>query len=303
MTVQPRARRPALVALLCALLAPTCVPGNDAAAAEPWRASTQSPPAVLCPGDPPAPVRFAAQELRSYIARILGAPVPEQAAGPTIQLDMAPDAGLGDEGFELRADGAAFRIRGGGALGTLFGAYEFLRRFGGCRFSDLAPDGEHVPRRSTIEAPRELLRLTPRLWYRALQFIYTEDPALARRRIDWTAKNGFNFVLYRLFHEEALAEPDPAELAFTPAVGPGRDRRITQAWFERELLPEIRKRGLKLDMNLHNLLYWLPPHRYWETHPEWYALTGGKRNPNPKQLCLCTSNTAAVAELVANVRR
>jgi hypothetical protein len=265
-----------------------------------WRASTASLPTVLCPSDAKPPVQFAAQELRAYLGRILGATLPKQSAGPVIRLEVTPDTELGDEGFELRADGANFRINGGGPVGVLYGAYEFLKRFGGCRFSDLGPDGEHVPRRSTIEVPAGSLRIKPQLWYRGLQFIFEEDPALARQRLDWMAKNGLNYVMYRLFWKEALPALDD-EVAFTPPGG-RRDRRLTQAWFDRELLPEIRRRGLKLDMNLHNLLYWLPPHLYWREHPEWYALIDGKRSTKPEQLCICTSNTQAVAALIDNVK-
>ncbi len=286
--------------LLCAVLL-AGLATQQVLAGDGWQASDSSPPVVLHPADAAPPVQFAAEELRSYLGRILGVSLAEHSPGPAIRLQVRSDAELGDEGFEIRAEGANCWITGGAPLGVLFGAYEFLRRCGGCRFSDLGPDGEHVPRRAVIEVPREPLRLKPQLWYRGLQFIYTEDPDLARQRVDWMAKNGFNYVMHRLFWEEALPADDAAELAFMP-VHRARDQRITQAWFDRELAPDIRRRGLKLDMNLHNLLYWLPPHRYFQNHPEWYALIDGQRSTKAAQLCICTSNAQAVATLVDNVK-
>ncbi len=300
-TIPIFSRHVPLGTMACCLGVLICSCLEESAKAQTWRATTGSPPAVLCPVGAEPPVQFAAQELRAYLGRILGATLPEQSTGPVIRLEVRPDAELGDEGFQLRVEGSEFLIRGGGSLGVLFGAYEFLKRFGGCRFSDLGPDGEYVPRRSTIEVPAGSLRIKPQLWYRGLQFTFEEDAALSRERIDWMAKNGFNYVMYRLFWEQGLPPVDK-EIAFAPAGG-RRDKRLTESWFDRELLTEIRRRGLKLDMNLHNLLYWLPPHRYWSQHPEWYALARGKRSAEPKQLCICASNPQAVATLIDNVKK
>jgi hypothetical protein len=63
----------------------------------------------------------------------------------------------------------------------------------------------------------------------------------------------------------------------------------------------MEKRGLLQDMNHHNLLYWLPPERYLKTHPEYYSEVDGRRGENFNQLCICTSNTAAVQTLIENV--
>ena len=123
-------------------------------------------------------VAFAAAELRRYLGEILGVTLPEAASTterPVIHLDVDPNAGLTDEGYQMRADGRTFQITGGGPAGVVFGSYEFLRRYGGCRFADLGPDGEYVPRKQRIEAPAAPLRMKPKLWYRGLQFYFYED--------------------------------------------------------------------------------------------------------------------------------
>jgi poly(3-hydroxybutyrate) depolymerase len=150
------------------------------------------------------------------------------------------------------------------------------------------------------------LRIEPKLKYRGLQFSFYEDPELCRQRIDWMAKNGMNYVMY-------MPEPDDADSESTVTVDPisGQVRlpkhcevywRFTEGWFDKVLRPEVRKRGLKLDMNHHNLLYWLPTRRYLAEHPDWYSEVDGKRGGELKQLCICTANPEVVATLIQNVR-
>jgi len=57
-----------------------------------------------------------------------------------------------------------------------------------------------------------------------------------------------------------------------------------------------------VDMNHHNLFFWLPPDVYFKDHPEWYAMVNGERVRKAYQLCICTSNNEAVETLIANVK-
>src|SRR5690606_9245708 len=127
-----------------------------------------------------------------------------------------------------------------------FGTYEFLRRFGGCRFSDLGPHGEYVPRKDRFDLESGPLRISPKLRYRGLQFSFYEDPELCRQRIDWMAKNGLNYVMYK-------PEPDDADPESVVTVDPqsGEVRLpkhcevywpFSKAWFDKVLRPEVRKR-------------------------------------------------------------
>ena len=260
---------------------------------EPWRVSRDNLPVVVCDADAPPPVEFAQAELRRYLGQILGAELPDPSDSwtePSVRLSVHRNPDLSDEGYELWGEGNVFHITGGSPLGLVFGTYEFLRRFGGCRFSDLGPDGEYVPHRDRLEAEAGPARMKPELWYRGHQVYLKEDVTLSRQRIDWMAKNGFNHVLYC-----------PVPPGGTTSA-PGQPPRFAKEWFDSELLPEIRKRGLKLDMNLHNLLYWLPPDLYLADHPDWYALSNGRRGANLSQLCICTSNAEAVRTLIENVK-
>ena len=280
--------------------------GGTNPAPPPWRVSAANPPAIVVVGPPSEPMAFAAAELRRYLESILGATLPREAGQegrrPVIRLAVRPDVGWADEAFELAASGNTFSIRGGGDLGLVFGTYEFLRRFGGCRFSDLGADGEHVPRKARIEAEPGPLRMQPRLWYRALQFPWLEDAELSRQRIDWMAKNGLNYLMYSPAWEGDDKKGTAGQLREEGKSANLRPAVYGKSWFDRELRPEVRRRGLKLDMNHHNLLYWLPPQRYRAAHPDWYALIDGTRAGSLSQLCICTSNREAVGTLIDNVR-
>ena len=120
-----------------------------------WTATKESLPFVQVEGEVTEPVEYAASELRRYLGRVLGAEPPgsREEGSPRIVVLKEPDDDLGEEGYELSAEGDTLRIRGGGDAGVVYGVYEFLRRCGGCRFSGLGPDGEHVPRRERI-SPR-----------------------------------------------------------------------------------------------------------------------------------------------------
>ncbi|MBN2292757.1 MAG: DUF4838 domain-containing protein [Pirellulales bacterium] len=281
---------------------------SNALSGDAWQVSSERPPAITCEKNESEPVEFAASELRRYLGEILGCELPKAASdsqSPRIDLAVDAEAGLSDEGYEFRIEGPTLKIIGGGPLGVVFGGYEFLQRFGGCRFSDLGPDGEYVPRKKQITVDVKRLRREPKLAYRGLQFSYGEDEELNRARIDWMAKNGMNYIMYR----PAPESYDPAKMVhINPATGKTvwpaqRVVRYGKRWFDQELRPAVRKRGMKLDMNHHNLCYWLPPNRYAAEHPEWYAMVDGRRAEKFKQLCICTSNERAVATLIENVRK
>jgi hypothetical protein len=241
-----------------------------------------------------------------YLQAILGAPIPagRVAGRPAVTLSVAPAGALHDEAFDVRTHGGDLVIESGGCLGLLFGVYWLLRRWGGCRFSGLGPDGEFVPRLGRIHVEELPCRRAPLLWYRGLQFSMVEPADLAVARLDWMAKNGLNFVMALVAAEDTTEGAAPV---FDPKTGmpvdAGRSKvRMTEAWFTRHLLPEILKRGLKVDVNHHNLTFWLPPAKYLKDHPDWYALRDGKRGASLSQLCVCGSQPQAVQALAGNVR-
>lgn len=261
-------------------------------------------PRIVTDGEDSPPLRFAAEELRRYLGRILGTPgAPDRAApAPCIRLSVTSDAGFAEDEFEIAADREGLAIRGAAGRAVLSGAYELLRRFGGCCFSGPAPHGEHVPSRKVLEIGPLPLRLKPKFWHRALQLYSKADLDLVRARIDWMGKNGFNFVAYNVYDDtipfvHADGTLDPA----TREQREQEESRFSETVFNTHLLPELQKRGIQLHAFAHNLLNFLPPGKYFSAHPEWYMLKDGKRIPHGGQLCLCTSNPDMVGEYIRNV--
>ena len=268
-----------------------------------WAVTAKEPPQVVYNSGSTEPCRFAAAEIQRYLEKILGVSVSSvKGPGARIVLRELDDKELGGEGFEISCDSRTLTISGE-ASGIVYGAFEFLRRFAGCEFSGLGPDCEFVPWRERIEIDACRLRMKPKLWYRGYQFFYAEPLELIIQRLDWMVRNGLNYVIFRPCRDDirgAEASVDPS--TGHPAGAP--NFTFTEGWWKSKVDPEVFKRGLKLDFNHHNLFYWLPPHRYFKEHPEWYPLIDGQRTAQPnKQLAMCTSNEEAVNTLVENVKR
>jgi len=266
-----------------------------------WSISSDNPPCITFPPGASEPVRFAALELRRYLERILSAELPSDEEGrkPSIALETVDDADLTDEGYEIAAEGKRLCVRGGGDAGVVYGAYELLRRYGGCRFSGLGPDGERVPRREQITVDGLPLRRKPRLWYRGTQYASRQDVEQTVQWIDWLAKNGMNYLMYRPTHV-----PEGRAEAIDPQTGAAYSGKgFNDEWFDLHVRSEMRKRGMKFNMNHHNLRNsWLPPARYFDEHPEWYPLIDGERQAHGGQLSFCTSNDTAVTTVIANIK-
>ena len=128
---------------------------------------------------------YAADELQTFIARITGVtlpiandaePLPAQAILLGETRHTAAVAGtlpelrtLGDDGFVLKTCGAHLVIFGSPVRGTLYGVYEVLERFGGCRWyaswHSVIPvrDAFRVPELDETQKPAFALREP--FWY------------------------------------------------------------------------------------------------------------------------------------------
>ncbi len=268
-----------------------------------WQASRSNFPEIVYSRKSAPPVLYAAEQLDHYLRKILGSEAPTSAGrGPRILLEEVSRADLGEEGFELLCQGGDLFVRGTPS-GIVYGVFDFLRRYAGCHFSGYGPDGEEVPRRESLQLAAFQSVRKPRLWYRGYQFSMREPLEMIIKDLNWMAKNGMNYVMYMPLPDDVT---DPIGGSIDPHLGDAAERtlqRYTEAWFREYVQPEVLRRGLKLDFNHHNLGYWLPPERYYDQHPEWYALIDGQRTQvtDHRQLCICTSNEEAVDTLLRNV--
>jgi len=136
--------------------------------------------------------RFAAEELCAYLKRMSRKefPIREKTVpgcnalivGTKACLDagLVPDGDITDDGFMIRTEGDRICIAGIHPRGTLFGVYEFLEEFLGCRF--FSPEVEVVPERdSCVLAPIDLKKV-PMIEYRSSSVFQLLDQAYGAKR-------------------------------------------------------------------------------------------------------------------------
>ena len=98
---------------------------------------------------------------------------------------------VGGEGFIIRTFGDCVVIAGGRVRGTLYGVYEFLETFLGCRW--YTPDVSNIPRRDQITLPPINIRKTP-------AFRIREAFDMGNFDGDWSARNKANAHHHRLLN-------------------------------------------------------------------------------------------------------
>jgi hypothetical protein len=155
--------------------------------------------------------RFAAEELSRFVEEMSGAKLPsvkpegapeakpgsalivvgaKAAAKLRIEADLA---GLGDEGFVIKALKDRVLVAGGEKRGTLFGAYTLLEKLG-CRW--WTPTESTIPKNKTIVVPALDAREVPKFEYRDIMYLdlhtgIREDGTL------WGVRNKLNGAGYR----------------------------------------------------------------------------------------------------------
>jgi len=181
-------------AVCCAVL---CANAGKASSREVARLQPGRVEVVVEPGAKPV-VAFAGDEATNFLSRVLGAPVPivcspsghgivslvlgegalAKSAGVTVEgmeRDSFVIAAKGDRVYIVGRDDPAFDIRaniengeGYGPLfvqgcerATLFGVYDFLERYAGCRFYFPDELGEIAPRMDAIVVPEETRTVAP----------------------------------------------------------------------------------------------------------------------------------------------
>lgn len=132
------------------------VMGGDLILAERGKAADCT---IVLPVAASASQRYAAEELRDYTQRLTGTRLPIETAGAqlpehAILLGLKNDPDLGEDGFRLKAGDGRLEIVGSSVRGTLYGVYELLERFGGCRW--YASWHTVVPPRDRLAVPDDL---------------------------------------------------------------------------------------------------------------------------------------------------
>ena len=94
---------------------------------------------IVLPAQPSASQQYAAEELQTFAEQLTGVRLPIVKGPATrppkaIRLGCATEERLGTDGFRLRAVGEDLEVIASDVRGTLYGVYEILETYGGCRW-------------------------------------------------------------------------------------------------------------------------------------------------------------------------
>ena len=233
---------------------------------------------IVLPSAPSASQRYAAEEYAAYMRKMTGRDVTVVGAdasdgrtkpGSVVLVTAEPSENLGEDGFTLRSRGDVLEIRGSRVRGCLYGVYELLERFGGCRW--YASDFEVVPKLSRLAVPENLN--------------VTERPAFAMRQAWW-----YDVKTNPLFAAKLRLNGFNATDVSVPEKIGGDTFRF----------------GAGLE-NSHTLFKLLPYQKYFKEHPEYFALIDGERHGSSErhQLCLTNPDVLRIVteEVLAAIRR
>ena len=223
------------------------------------------------------PERFAAEELRRYLHRIGGADLPmETESGRARVIRLTPTwKSVSPDAFSIQTRATKLILSGASLRAVLYAVYTFLEECLGCAW--LRPGEETIPNLAEVIVGPLDIRQQPSFRDRILvHFQYYRARAL--EQIDWAAKQKLNISFLCINHDLPLWDAEQT-----------RER----------VIPELRKRGMELRTPGHSFFTWLPPSKYFKTHPEYFTLKDGRRHANKY---VCVSNPAVAREMAKNIR-
>ena len=210
--------------------------------------------------------RFAARELGRYVRKISGArlSISSREGEDAVFVGKASGKelrGMKPDSFRILSDGSGLRIQGADDRGTLYGVYTLIHDYLGVSWINYHESEEAVPQKKTIRLPEIERYEAPYLTHRRQQI--SADPTTAEGRdfFAWCVKNRMNMV----------------------AV-PANERAAAK------IEEEAGKRGLEVVYGCHDFGEWMPQEKYFKSHPEYFALIDGKRQP----LSICATNPEVV---------
>ena len=228
--------------------------------------------AIILPSDTNPAVQYAAEELRDFAEQLTGVRLPIATNATLPKKAIVLELGNGEwrmrsgkaDSFRLCVEGQRLRIIGGGPRGVLYGVYELLERFGGCRW--YSSWCSKIPALDVFAVSDDLDD--------------TQIPAFEMRDPGW-----FDVMIHPAFAARLRVNDRFWDWKLEEKYG-GNPYR----W------------GAGLGGHTFKAL--IPPKTYFEEHPEYFAFVGGARRKdgqicltNPEVLAIATSN------LLARIRR
>lgn len=256
---------------------------------------------VALPSEASVSQQFAADELVKYLHKISDADFLIDTGttenSPKITLSVNTD--LKTESYSITADGSDIFLTGGSNRAVLYAVYDFLHRLG-CqwlspKFSFYKGKAEFIPHKSSlIYDVSHNIQEQPVFAYRKLDVEEgrTHNTQNLLQLIDWMPKLRFNTLMVPLDY--------------------GGNGRVQWDKWRKELTPELKKRGLMIEVGGHGYQNFLNANMIvksqtgeevtlFQQHPDWF---GKDKNCNPspaEYLVFNTSDQDAVNYFMDNI--
>ncbi len=244
------------------------------------------------------PEAFAATELQYYLCKATGIGIPIVSHTSNAESKMIIGAmgqaylddknikfKLEHDGFVTHCDENNLIIFGNSPRGTLNGVYSLLHDLG-FRWVYPSKDKEIIPILSSLSIPEGTKITNPDLELRGVCIFPVSEKNVEELReiIDWMGKNRINLLMTSV----------------------DRAKKRENGWIVEwekvsdQLLPEIQKRGIILNISEHSGRYFFPT-SYFDEHPEWFAMNSKGERFSTGQICY--SNDEAVSVLTENYQK
>ena len=142
--------------------------------------------------------KHAADELAKFLAKISNGERPSIGTGPVkgkypIYIGLTDDEKVKEEGIKLSASKKGLYIQGKTPVGTLYGAYEILKRYGGIAWLLPGKDGEYYKVKPTIKVPEMTYIHNPDFSYRTISTVCMNSTTAIWDTWDWGLRNNMRF--------------------------------------------------------------------------------------------------------------
>ena len=239
---------------------------------------------IVTPAQASEAERYAAEELQTFLAKVTGEKLPiatDAAPLParTILLGSTTHTAavlkepafnlksLGDDGFRLVAKPPHLVVLGSPRRGILYGAYEILETYAGCRW--YTSWHSRIPARDAVCVPATLND--------------TQKPAFAMRQPFW-----YDYIQNLDFGARLRVNGYNHTGRTVPAKFGGDDFRFGG--------------GLSSSHTFNTLV---PPSEFFATHPEYFSFENGRRINGRTQLCLTNPDVLRIVteRVLARIRK
>jgi hypothetical protein len=233
---------------------------------------------IVLPKDAGEVLEFAAAELQEYLQKISGVKVQsgnEKITGLIpIELHVETSDAITTDAFTLDVNNQSITLSGQNDRSVLYAVYAFLEQLG-CSWVYPGESEEIVPELSTVWLAIGQSSEKASIEHRGLGLyeLHKGTQELGLDLIDWMGKNRLNLL---------MTSEDRRDKVFTQCM----------YWPEvkDKLYPEVKKRGMILELSEHMTHVYFPPSLGRE-HPEWFALIDGERKGTGQ---MCFSNAEGV---------